>query len=533
MGVIQLTILPYNCYLQTIMSVNHSRLFSSPLPCAAIVWVLWALVIGLGPIHQVVMRFIPDDGYYYLEIARRIGIGEGSTFDGITATNGYHPLWVMCLLPLAQLMTASREAGLRMAILLGVGLIGGAFLLLNILSGIRNSTRRWLFLFLPMSMLLVSSNYGMESPLVLFLLALWLVILQLFVNTMASDRGNSKQTLIFPAAMGILSASLILARLDMIVFVFCFDLFYAYKILSPLIRPTDKYPAGLPPGRSLGPLFLCAAIQMIVIGAYLSYNYNIYGHILTVSALVKSGRGDSSLFSWLWASWGALPGVASGFLALAAWLHNPSKKGDPVLAIAASGTILCLLIIASTSRGEAYHWYFTGPIFLSGLFLDSWLSRCKTPGHSPYAKPVFFLLILGMFALSVYRRAWHPEHRQPNRHYLPAKWIAQHAPADAVFALPDCGLKAYFSERPHVNTDGLTCSFEFQESLRNGTAADFLNSAGVNMMYSQEPLTDSVLLPIRKGMYGIAPPVQASVRLFLQEDHTNYLWKITSIQPAP
>jgi hypothetical protein len=41
-----------------------------------------------------------DDGYYYLEIARQIANGAGSTFDGVNPTNGYHPLWLLCLVPI-------------------------------------------------------------------------------------------------------------------------------------------------------------------------------------------------------------------------------------------------------------------------------------------------------------------------------------------------------------------------------------------------------------------------------------------------
>ena len=511
----------------------RSKIFSNPLPVAAVIWGLFALVIGFGPIHQVVMRFIPDDGYYYLEIARRMGIGEGATFDGITATNGYHPLWLWCLLPLAKVMTASREVGLRLAILLGIALTGGAFLLLNALSGIRNSTHRWLFLLLPMSMLLVSSNYGMESPLVLLLLSLWLFVLQQFVNRRTEFDRSIKKTLFFSTTIGLISSGLILARLDMAIFVICFDIFYAWTLLKPLFQRTTRATGSSALGRIWLPLAICAAIQLVTIGSYLAYNFFAYGHFLTVSAIVKSGRMDSSRLSWLWASWGALPGVASGLLALAAWIRTRQGQQDPVFAIAAAGTLFSLLVIAGTSRGEAYHWYFAAPIFLSGFFLDTLLNRCPFPRCLSYAKPVCLILILSLFSLSIYRRAWHPQHRQPNRHYDSSKWIAQHAPTHAVFALPDCGLKAYFSERPYLNTDGLTCSFDFQESLRDGTVATFLTSAGVNMMYSKQPLPETVLLPIRKGMYGVAPQVQATLRPFDQEAQVHYLWEITSIQMAP
>ena len=50
--------------------------------------------------RDVILRFVPDDAFYYLEIARRLRTAGRSTFDGINATNGYHPLWLLFLIPL-------------------------------------------------------------------------------------------------------------------------------------------------------------------------------------------------------------------------------------------------------------------------------------------------------------------------------------------------------------------------------------------------------------------------------------------------
>ena len=40
-----------------------------------------------------------DDGFYYFKIAQHIAQGAGSSFDGVTTTTGYHPLWMLCLIP--------------------------------------------------------------------------------------------------------------------------------------------------------------------------------------------------------------------------------------------------------------------------------------------------------------------------------------------------------------------------------------------------------------------------------------------------
>ena len=40
-----------------------------------------------------------DDSFYYFQIAYNLAQGKFSTFDGITQTNGYHPVWLLLITP--------------------------------------------------------------------------------------------------------------------------------------------------------------------------------------------------------------------------------------------------------------------------------------------------------------------------------------------------------------------------------------------------------------------------------------------------
>ena len=44
-----------------------------------------------------------DDAYYYLVIARNAASGQGFTADGLSPTNGFQPLWMWLLVPIAWL----------------------------------------------------------------------------------------------------------------------------------------------------------------------------------------------------------------------------------------------------------------------------------------------------------------------------------------------------------------------------------------------------------------------------------------------
>jgi len=48
-----------------------------------------------------VVRIVPDDAFYYFQTARHIVAGNGSTFDGTYPANGYHPVWMILVLPIA------------------------------------------------------------------------------------------------------------------------------------------------------------------------------------------------------------------------------------------------------------------------------------------------------------------------------------------------------------------------------------------------------------------------------------------------
>src|SRR5262249_34904725 len=79
-----------------------------------------ALAAGVAVTHE--------DGFFYLTLARNLAHGLGATFDGLHPTNGYHPLWTLCLVPVIALAD-SPTAGPVPSTLLEGALPGGASLL--------------------------------------------------------------------------------------------------------------------------------------------------------------------------------------------------------------------------------------------------------------------------------------------------------------------------------------------------------------------------------------------------------------------
>src|SRR5215468_10863838 len=73
----------------------------------------WALVVLAGATRLVVVLadyrslittdVYPDDAFYYLRIAGNVMAGRGWTFDGLAPTNGFHPLYMLMVLPIVRL----------------------------------------------------------------------------------------------------------------------------------------------------------------------------------------------------------------------------------------------------------------------------------------------------------------------------------------------------------------------------------------------------------------------------------------------
>jgi hypothetical protein len=72
-----------------------------------------ALAIVARPLQSVFDAPLEEDGYYILAVARRIALGQGVTYDGVSLTNGFQPLWTFLCAPLFWLVHGDRVAGVR------------------------------------------------------------------------------------------------------------------------------------------------------------------------------------------------------------------------------------------------------------------------------------------------------------------------------------------------------------------------------------------------------------------------------------
>lgn len=261
---------------------STSTSVSGPVVVAAIVMASLAFIAeAIFVLRSDLARLVatmPDDSFYYLEIARRAARGEGFTFDGINTTSGFHPLWQWILTSL-QRVVPGETSFVMAARLLGLAMTAGGIAIVTRLVWRTAGPYPALGALLLAShgtLLLGVASDGMESSLVILVLALLLWSLhRLFTNG----------TTMSAVTTGALTATLCLARLDMAV---------AVPIVAVAIMGRMRSP------RRLG----AWAVGGALIGLpYALWHLTRNGGVLTTSAGVKrrwtSELVNGELGGWL------------------------------------------------------------------------------------------------------------------------------------------------------------------------------------------------------------------------------------------
>ncbi|MEJ5225365.1 MAG: glycosyltransferase family 39 protein [Anaerolineales bacterium] len=166
---------------------------------------------AIAPAETVARWFLTDDAHFYFVVARNIVAGHGITFDGFGLSSGFHPLWMLVILPVFAAAQSDPILPLRLLIVL-MGLLnaGTTYLVYRLLNraiapplALAGAA---LWAFTP-AIHAISARNGLESPLSAFLLAALL-----FAVTRLDDA--EAPPLRHVLLVGLLGGLTFLARLD-------------------------------------------------------------------------------------------------------------------------------------------------------------------------------------------------------------------------------------------------------------------------------------------------------------------------------
>lgn len=431
---------------------------------------------------------VPDDAFYYLQIARNLASTGNSTFDGINPTNGYHPLWMILLAPLADIFT-DRELLLRAALGLSLLLhIGVSLLLVQLLRHLVGrfwgwlSGALWLINPLPISLAL----YGMETGVYLVaLLLLLLVATRRGLLTMERGMVLSSATL---AMIGGLLGLLFWSRTDGLILA-AVTLSYIGWIAWPEDSATGS---SRRPANALRSLLVAGSAFLLAILPWLVFSLLTFGGITQDSGAMKllwgaaehQGEGPleraGAVVGYVYEKWLSTPlglaaGAGSSFgrrvpvlpLLVALLLYVGVTRLPPTLRRARLIRLTVWLLTGVVATATAYGLFVADPqlwhLGLPGavLFVIAYcwgallLRRASAQGQLVRGAILFAiaLVLVGKFWLSP--PAPYPWQRDV---YNSAKKFEPILPEGAVIGCFNAGIPAYFSNRRIINLDGLVNS---------------------------------------------------------------------------
>ena len=449
-------------------------------------------IIGLGIFFQPKYPgiFFHDDAFYYLKIAQNIGLGYGSSFDGINPTNGYHPLYALTLSIISHIFPLTGINGiLTVYIFDTICLVAALFFIDKLLSDIQLSTTLRFFVIIATSGLIGLNDFGMEVRLLLPLTWLFLYYFScLDLNKLSSQ--------FFLSAIGMI---IFLTRIDYLLLVFSVS--FVFSCANFFITPKVKT------RQVLIQLSIFMLPSILALIAYFMFNQYEYGRPTSVSSwLKKEWLGSYYIFSDMKANF--LPvmrvivcfGISItliGFFVRQMWKDGCDQLCSNkrlLMLIAVNIFVVSYMFIVFTFSKTAFSsWYLAFPlsvaVFTFAFILDKFIENSTFGFLSNRASkrilkaiPLFGAIIFFPLFLN-----YKIDNNPSDNAVAMGIWMKNNLSKSArIFQVDNSGFTGYFSERAVINGDGRVNSWEYIKVLKSNKLIDYLKRHQVNYILWDE-----------------------------------------------
>lgn len=437
---------------------------------------------------------IPDDSFYYFETARNIIHGCGSSFDCINPANGYHPLWMLIILPIFYLFSIGGTndiSPIYYTLVLAIVFSGiTAYTLSRIFS--RYTTSKYLisfvvFLYLFNPHVIYNVLNGLETSLVLMLLSLYIFAFIKFSEI------QTKRRLLF---VGLLGGLLSLARLDMVIVVAVSNLWFLYKYGR----------------RGINYFFVSSLASAIIFISWAIYNFKAFGMYLTSASLTStfvnhhltySDNGGESIFVFVKTVMYMLDraltqitgetGASTAMLILFGaglyfvlyenlWKKISERNISPE--VFATVGLLALVFVSAGLRWTFRSWYFIPLLLVEYIFLVWVLERLREESlfKTFYFKAIAYtgLTVIFIFSYFVtYQRDLKGREYLQETMYAISLWQNKNLPIGSNIGVFNAGIQAYFSKHSVSNLDGLINN-NASKALIGGHLWEYIESQNID-----------------------------------------------------
>lgn len=462
---------------------------------AAVLGVLTRMVYGFG------RDIFSDDAYYYTLLARSLVESGRISFDGISVTNGFHPLLFWIEVGIVRLLGPSVspfELYSALIVFFAFVLLAFAGLYALVCRSLARKTSQVqvCLIMIPSMGICFLSRYmdmfysGMETALAFPLGAFTVILIYLRKYVLA----------------GLIGALLVAVRLDSFTY-FLIPLSVLYGVHEWLERQRL-----LAATRMVIKLALPAVVFVVF---YMLFNYVNYGAWMPISGALKSTfptinlqlhniQGRFPTISLLTALIGGCllmyPGRVRGWLRL---------MGFAFVLVTLSQ--LSSFVFFQKWAKPVPVWYLGLPLFtgLSGMAFG--IANYLSPNRLRFAALSFSLLIALANLADLVRTAYNAvsdsqfeiSFRTETINFVKSK------PREEIWAYTDCGGFAFWSGRRFVNLDGVVNDLEYQNRLLRQELGDYLEENSVRYLvtgiWDQVQTVDREYEPMYK--YRVAPEV--------------------------
>lgn len=462
----------------TVMIVRRSSGLS---PFVIIVAVIFLVI----PFHLRPENFIVDDGYFYPQIARFLVNGQGSTFNGIMLTNGYHPLWMLFCVVGAEI-TQRSSALLQILSVVQDLMLLASVLLLVALTRAAKLRGVWLGCLFVLFFNSVLGIWRMlESPLALLLQIITLLLAVPGVLPGLKERLGRWQLPLLGICLGLV----MLARLDL--------LFFAGTILFYQMLRQDS--GHLPFATKLWQVILPGAIASLMMTPYLIWNWQTFHHLLPISGAIKSTFPHVQAWGFPSFTYPTLIGIAINGALLFRRTRTPFQTLCLLSAISAA-----LHLAYTLSFGGLAPWYLTTGALAFALATTRVVSAAlarTTLGWIPETAAAILLVVL-MFSAALLRSTTNLSfsrirtgHASLSGNYAePKRALAERLDATLpsgtrLYFFDAPGGVAYYSHMSVLPVDGLVSDYAYnRELVQLGVSA---YAAKHNIQYIVAPVVTS------------------------------------------
>lgn len=434
--------------------------------------IILLILFSFIPTVEFLINFSNDDSFFYIKTAYNFSIGEGSTFDLINKTNGYHPLWFLILsfyFYLVNFFTDfSPELYFRLVVLLINFIITAViyFLFKFFESNDKTNFKKQFALSIPLFLTFVAiRDYGMETHLLCLLITVYIYLKSSELN---QNRNHS------------------IAKIAVIVLIFLTRIDFLFTVI-PIMLIGDYLTGNSNSGRKQ---FLRNSILLLVISssAYFGINYYYFGSFISIASEIKSSVPEIIFmknFNDLFAPGTftnqfiksfyvfSITSLFSVFMLFKKFRDRFQRIDFFLFSICLSALIFIIFNLCFNWY-TLKEWYVAFPTFICSLLLIRLIMQF--PKIYYFSLTCFTILFLYYFILT---RMNNPKW---DSMYKYAVELKEHTdPKDRILMIDLSGIVGFFSERRIINGDGLINSFEYWNYITSDKLKEFIDYKKINM----------------------------------------------------